>query len=182
MMWKSTWPRLPAYLSLLALALWMPACGPKAAAPPPDAAATAQPSRVVDSGEPGMTSIEETGYIESIRKQAEGWSITIQYADLLQGEAARNAAIEAKEIGPNDTLDSDIYVRESEEPPATFNLRDSVVVTATPGPAERKEIPLAELVKAVNDKQNGDPALKDGLYTFTITADRVIKIDQIFLP
>ncbi len=96
------------------------------------------------TGEPGTTTTEilssaETrladgtikgmGFIDAVWEEGGVRYLSIDYAEMLTGEEARQAAIEAGVIGPDEDLPNDYYIRNLNPKTREFTIAASVAIT-----------------------------------------------------
>ncbi len=152
---------------------------------PPPALASVPPGSVSTIGvaEKPLPEIRDFGYLS--RKAIKGSDVllTIQYAELLRGEAAKQAAIEDGLIKEDEDLEDDYYVREGDREIGTFKVdpRAKVFLTDSPeGPL--KEIALDKFLTQVGTGKDDRSELANAPYWFTLVGDRITKIEQQFVP
>jgi hypothetical protein len=170
---------------LLTVLVW--AClltGCRSSQPPPAAPAVPPAKNVSASNLPEEKppEVRDFGYIKSLTNKGGAWRITIQYADMLRGEEARKAAVADKAIGPDDDLEDDYYIRETDQT-GSFGIGENVVILLV-GETEKavKPISLTKFADAFNGKNETLAHLADAPYWFTLSGDNVGKIEQQYVP
>lgn len=128
-------------------------------------------------------SIRAMGYItgvsgDGVRK------IKIDYAEWLTGEEARQAAVDAGELGPEEDLPNDYYIKGGDAEVREFAVSDSVAITTASrsgGPDE-----LATWAEFMSWFRGSPPAgteyLHDMPWWIVRDGDVVIKIDEQYVP
>lgn len=127
--------------------------------------------------------IREFGYIDSIKATAKARDVTIAYAEMLRGDAARRAAEADGAIPEGGDLDSDYYIRDLEDQTGMFHGADDTEVWLVDGPdAAPTRITFQQLEDAIGGKNAALAHLQDAPFWFTLADDRIVKIEQQYVP
>jgi hypothetical protein len=110
--------------------------------------------------------------------------IKIDYALWLTGEEARQAAIEAGELGPDEDLPNDYYIDRGDDEVREFEVSGSVAITTASrsgGPDEPATWP--EFMSWFGESPPvGTEYLRDMPWWIVRDGDVVIKIDEQYIP
>lgn len=131
--------------------------------------------------------IRAMGYIERVWEEGGARYISIDYAEMLTGEAARAAAIEAGEIGPEDDLPNDYYIRNTNPATREFTVAKSASITtvtrAGANPDEPQPATWSDFMSFFGDSP---PAGVEYLHLVPWWIERdgaeVISIEEQYLP
>jgi hypothetical protein len=96
--------------------------------------------------------IRAMGFIDKVWEEDGARYLSIDYAEMLTGEEAKAAAIEAGEIGPDEDLPNDYFIRNTNPQTREFRVSDSVAITtATLGGAMDEPGTWAEFLSFWSD-------------------------------
>ena len=134
--------------------------------------------------------IKAMGYIDKVWVSGGKRYIRIDYAQMLTGTAARNAAIADGVIGPGDQLDTDYYIQNTSKTKRTFEVSATVKITTSTrwvGGTEKMNTPCTwNAFKSFWGSQAGLNDSEKGLHTRPWWIERdgtvAVKIDEQYLP
>ena len=128
--------------------------------------------------------IRAMGYIDQIRFDGVTNFLRIDYAEMLTGEEANAAAVEAGEIEPGDSVPNDYFIRNVNPQRREFKVSDSVAITtSTWGGVMERPITWEQFRSFW-----GVSPPADGLHLHNVPwwierdGDTVVKIDEQYLP
>jgi hypothetical protein len=81
--------------------------------------------------------IQGMGFIRKVWIESGRRQLQIDYAEMLTGDAAVNAAIADGVIQPGEALDNDYYISNKSEALLTFAISDSVEILTTPDATDK---------------------------------------------
>jgi hypothetical protein len=130
------------------------------------------------------------GYIDKVYVSGGKRYIRIDYAVMLTGTAAINAAIADGYINPGEELDNDYYISNTNKQKRTFEVSDSVAIktsTRWVGGTEKMDTPCSwNDFKSFWGPQSGLNGSEKSLHTRPWWIERdgtsVLKIDEQYLP
>jgi hypothetical protein len=124
------------------------------------------------------------GYIDQIRFDGVKNFIRIDYAEMLTGEEANAAAVEAGEIEPGDSVPNDYFIRNVNPLRREFKVADTVVITtSTWGGVMERPITWEEFRSFWSLSPPADGThLRDVPWWIEREGDTVVKIDEQYLP
>ncbi|MCX8032495.1 MAG: hypothetical protein N3B14_03745 [Thermoleophilia bacterium] len=132
--------------------------------------------------------IKAMGFIDRVWESGGTRYISIDYAEMLTGEEARQAAIEAGEIGPDEDLPNDYYIRNVNPKKRVFRVSLSVAITTSTrwAPHDGMDAPCTwEDFKSFwsgGPLPEGDRHLHLCPWWIVRDGDLVIRIDEQYLP
>lgn len=149
-------------------------CAHRAA--PPDAPRSA-PARAA------APVVEDVGYAADVVRAGGVWKVTIEYVDVLHGDRARKAALEDGAIKDDEPLEGDVYVRSTDDEPATFVLEPGAPILASTGPdTPPKPVTVEALAKAVRAPDDHPEELSGAVFRFSLKGDRIVRMEEVYLP
>ncbi len=149
-------------------------CGPKAASP-----SSPGPVPTVKDAPP----VVDQGYATEVVRVGGDWKVTIEYVDVLHGEKAHDAAVEEGAIKEDEPLEGDTYVRSTEDEPATFVLDPTAPILGSTGPdTPPRTVKVEELAEAAKAPEDNPKELSDAVFKFTLRGDRIVKMEEVYLP
>jgi len=129
--------------------------------------------------------ITAMGFIKSIREQDGKRYITIDYAEMLSGREAVDAAREAGDIGPDEDLPNDYYISNPTTDKREFEVSADVAVTTSSWQGEMGKIVTWDVFKSfwsVSPPDQEASFLRDSPWWIERDGQTVIKIDEQYLP
>lgn len=128
--------------------------------------------------------IQAMGFIHQIGDINKRNYIWVNYAELLTGEAAIAAAIEAGVISQGEELETDYFITPQDPERRQFEVSDSVIITTSSyGDIRERRITWDEFrsyfsLEAAPEKVY----LRDALWWIERDGDMVVRIDEQYLP
>jgi hypothetical protein len=128
--------------------------------------------------------IRAMGYIDQIRFDGVTNFLRIDYAEMLTGDEANAAAVEAGEIEPGDSVPNDYFIRNTNPQRREFKVSDSVAITtSTWGGVMERPITWEEFRSFWSLSPPADGMhLRDMPWWIDRDGDTVVKIDEQYLP
>jgi hypothetical protein len=130
--------------------------------------------------------IKALGYIKKVWEQNGKRYISIDYAEMLTGQAAIDAAVAAGEIQPGEDLPNDYYIRNTNKQERQFEVSGSAAITTSTWNAsadEPRTITWADFVSLWSATPPEDAVyLRDAPWWIERDGQTVIKIDEQYLP
>ena len=130
--------------------------------------------------------IKAMGYIKKVWVQGGERYISIDYAEMLTGQAAIDAAVAAGEIKPGEDLPNDYYIRNTNHELRDFEVSGSVAITTATWDASADEPRTITWVDFVSLWSATPPEaavyLRDTPWWIERDGQTVIKIDEQYLP
>jgi hypothetical protein len=130
--------------------------------------------------------IKAMGYIKKVWEQAGARHISIDYAEMLTGQAAIDAAVKAGEIQPGEDLPNDYYIRNTNHDLRDFVVSGSAAITTATWDAsadEPRAITWEDFVSLWSTTPPEAAAyLRDTPWWIERDGQTVIKIDEQYLP
>ena len=128
--------------------------------------------------------IRAMGYIDQIRFDGVNNFIRIDYAEMLTGEEANAAALEAGEIEPGESVPNDYFIRNVNPQKREFKVSDSVAITtSTWGGVMERPITWEEFRSFWSASKPPDGLhLSKMPWWIERDGDTVVKIDEQYLP
>ncbi len=128
--------------------------------------------------------IRAMGYIDQIRFDGVTSFLRIDYAEMLTGDEANAAAVEAGEIPPGESVPNDYFIRNTNPQRREFKVSDSVAITtSTWGGVMERPITWEEFRSFWSLSPPADGMhLRDMPWWIERDGDTVVKIDEQYLP
>jgi hypothetical protein len=129
--------------------------------------------------------IKAMGYIKSVSEKNGKRYISIDYAELLTGQAAFDAAIAAGEIQEGEELPNDYYIRNVNTEKRQFEVSASVDITTSTWHGEQNNPVTWDVFKSfwsVSPPDEEAGFLRDSPWWIERDGQTVIKIDEQYLP
>lgn len=128
--------------------------------------------------------IRAMGYIDQIRFDGVTNFLRIDYAEMLTGEEANQAAVEAGEIEPGESVPNDYFIRNVNPQRREFKVSDSVAITtSTWGGIMERPITWEEFRSFWGASPPADGThLHNVPWWIERVGDTVVKIDEQYLP
>ena len=130
--------------------------------------------------------IKAMGYIKKVWVQGGKRYISIDYAEMLTGQAAIDAAVAAGEIQPGEDLPNDYYIRNTNHELRQFEVSASVAITTASwdaSPDQPRTITWADFVSLWGTTPpEAASYLRDTPWWIERDGQTVIKIDEQYLP
>jgi len=129
--------------------------------------------------------IKAMGFIKKVWEQDGKRYISIDYAEMLTGQAAIDAAVAAGDIQPGEDLPNDYYIRNTNHDLREFQVAGSVAITtATWGGEPDRPVTWDEFLSFWSaTPPDADAAfLRDSPWWIERDGQTVIKIDEQYLP
>lgn len=150
--------------------------------PPPTSPKTASTVQKPAEGEEQAEEVKDFGYISDMVQRDGRWQITIQYAEMLEGEEAQKAAEKDGAVPKGEPLEGDFYIRDADSEPGIFFADEQTVIELADGPERTHTVTLTEFSAHFVKKGDENVAITESPYWFTLQGDRILKIEQPFLP
>jgi hypothetical protein len=124
------------------------------------------------------------GFIDQIRFDGTSSFIRIDYAEMLTGEAARQAAIDAGFINPGEELDSDFFISNVNPKRREFQVSNAVAITtSTVGGVMDRPITWDEFRSYWSaSPPAGATHMRDMPWWIERDGNVVVRIDEQYLP
>jgi hypothetical protein len=123
------------------------------------------------------------GFITSTREDGGTRYITIDYAEMLGGEAANRAAREAGDIGPGETVPNDYYIRNVNPKLREFTVREGASIrTATYGGVTERSVTWAIFLSFWSSPPPDAVHMRDMPWWIERLGNEVVLIEEQFLP
>ena len=129
--------------------------------------------------------IKAMGFIRKVWEQGGKRYISIDYAEMLTGQAAIEAAIAAGEIQPGEDLPNDYYIRNTNPALRQFQVSDTAAITTSTWQGVlNKPVTWAEFTSFWSPTPPDQEAayLKDSPWWIERDGQTVVKIDEQYLP
>jgi hypothetical protein len=129
--------------------------------------------------------IKAMGFIKKVWEQGGKRYISIDYAEMLTGQAAIDAAVAAGDIQPGEDLPNDYYIRNSNKDLREFGVSGSVAITtATWGGEPDRPVTWDEFISFWSATPPDAEAgfLRDSPWWIERDGQTVVKIDEQYLP
>ncbi len=128
--------------------------------------------------------IRGMGFIDQVWESGGTRYLSIDYAEMLSGEEARQAAIEAGVMDPGDDLPDDYFIRNVNTLKREFNVSASVVITtSTLGGVMERPATWAEFKSFWTASRPVDASHLHAMpWWIERSGDTVVKIDEQYLP
>ena len=130
--------------------------------------------------------IKAMGYIKKVWEQGGKRYISIDYAEMLTGQAAIDAAVAAGEIKPGEDLPNDYYIRNTNKQERQFEVSGSAAITTSTWNASAdtpRTITWSDFVSLWSATPPQDATyLRDQPWWIERDGQTVIKIDEQYLP
>ena len=130
--------------------------------------------------------IKAMGYIKKVWEQGGKRYISIDYAEMLTGQAAIDAAIAAGEIQPGEDLPNDYYISNTNKQERQFEVSGSAAITTSTWNATvdaPRTITWTDFVSLWSATPPQDASyLRDAPWWIERDGQTVIKIDEQYLP
>jgi hypothetical protein len=128
--------------------------------------------------------VKAMGYIDNVWEENGKRYISIDYAQMLTGEEARQAAIAAGDIGPNDQLDDDYYIVNDNPKKREFTVSPSATfATSTLGGEMDKPASWVEFKSFWSpNPPEGTEHLKQVPWWIVRQRNEVLSIAEQYLP
>jgi hypothetical protein len=149
-----------------------PPSTPQNVSPPPQPAAEQE----------DVEEVKDFGYIADMVRRDGRWQVTIQYAEMLEGEEAQKAAEKDGAVPKGEPLEGEFYIRDVDSEPGIFFADEQTVIELADGPAKTYIVPLSEFSAHFLKKSDENIAITESPYWFTLVGDRIVKIEQPYLP
>lgn len=177
--------RLLLFALFLIVCSGLPGCSGSRASqekPSPPLPKTASTVQKPAEGKDETEEVKDFGYISEMVQRDGRWQITIQYAEMLEGEEAQKAAEKDGAVPKGEPLEGDFYIRDADSEPGIFFADEQTVIELADGPEKTHAIPLAEFSAHFLKKSDENIAITESPYWFTLQGDRILKIEQPYLP
>lgn len=143
----------------------------------------AQPENEADA-KPAPKTEKHIGYVLEVLRDGGDVSLVVDYAELLTGEDA-SSAHEADGLGPIDG--EQYYIRNVNAKKRTLRVADDATVVVWSWFAETedvgaKEISLERFTDAMPGGASPSERLSELPYWFTVRGDKIVRIEEQFLP
>jgi hypothetical protein len=176
--------RLLLFGILLMICGGLPGCSGSRASqekpsPPKNSSSASQPTEGQDDPDP---EVKDFGYISDLVQREGRWQVTIKYAEMLEGDEAQKAAEEEGAVPKGEPLEGDFYIRDVDSEPGIFFVDEQTVIELAEGPEKTRTISLAEFAANYVKKSDENAAITESPYWFTLQGDRILKIEQPYLP
>jgi hypothetical protein len=124
------------------------------------------------------------GFIDKVWESGGKRYLRIDYAEMLTGEEAVEAAIAAGEIAPGEDLPNDYFIRNTNPQKRQFEVSGSVAITtSTRGGGMDEPTTWAEFKSFWSASPPADAAhLKDSPWWIERDGKTVVRIDEQYLP
>jgi hypothetical protein len=129
--------------------------------------------------------IKAMGYIKKVWDQGGKHYISIDYAELLTGDAAVKAAVAAGVIDPGEDLPNDYFIRNTNPAQRQFQVSDSVAITTSTWHGEMNNPVTWSVFKSFWGTTPPDEEaayLRDSPWWIERDGPLVLKIDEQYLP
>jgi hypothetical protein len=130
--------------------------------------------------------IKAMGYIKKVWEQGGKRYISIDYAEMLSGQAAIDAAVKAGEIQPGEDLPNDYYIRNTNTQERQFEVSGSAAITTSTwdaSPDAPRAITWADFVSLWSaTPPEAAVYLRDAPWWIERDGQTVIRIDEQYLP
>ncbi len=129
--------------------------------------------------------IKAMGFISSVGVKDHKRYITIDYALMLTGQDAVDAAVKAGEIQPGEELPNDYYISNTNHETRTYEVADDVEITTSSWQDEQnKSVTWDEFVSFWSDTPPDEQAgfLSESPWWTERDGQTIVKIDEQYLP
>jgi hypothetical protein len=129
--------------------------------------------------------IKAMGFIKKVWEEGGKRYISIDYAEMLTGQEAVDAAIAAGDIEPGEDLPNDYYIRNTNPEKRQFEVSDTVAVTTSTWHGEMDNPVTWDVFKSfwsVSPPDDEAAFLRDSPWWIERTGQTVVKIDEQYLP
>jgi hypothetical protein len=129
--------------------------------------------------------IKAMGFVDKVWEQGGKRYISIDYAEMLTGQEAIDAALAAGEIQPGEDLPNDYFIRNSSADKRQFEVSDPVDITTSSWGGEMNRPVTWTEFKSFWSATPPDPEaafLRDSPWWIERDGQTVVKIDEQYLP
>ena len=129
--------------------------------------------------------IKAMGFIKKVSEVGGTRSITIDYAEMLTGQAAIDAALAAGEISPGEDLPNDYYIKNTSKQTRDFTVSASVAITTSSWQGKMDNPVTWAVFKSFWSASPPDAEaalLRDNPWWIERDGQTVVKIDEQYLP
>jgi hypothetical protein len=147
------------------------------------------------SPEPTTSSAEANGtnfgYVKAVDSEKTPPTLTVDYAQLLTGEAADKAAQEDGVIGPGEHIENDYYIRNQNRRLRTFGIASTASVKLLPRQPDGgidstetvpRDIPFFLAIYSDDKPPGYEGDVTQIAYNVTLKGGVVTAIDEVFFP
>ncbi len=134
---------------------------------------------------PPLTAIEDGryfGFIERVDLRSEPDVLVIDLAEFLSGEKANEAAREAGEIGPNESVPNDYFIRNVNPMLRTLEISGDVRVRMLGSLPNLKKVELADLANAFSTSDPEGRVPRFSPYWVETESGVIVEIEEQYLP